>query len=186
MEDCTPHAVQISVGTNLGIQNLTEPFKDVTRYQQLVASILHLSNITRPDVSYAANDQSRNMENPTETHWKTGKEVLRYLKGTITLGLTYRPGGPVRIVGYSDAYWAHKIPARKSIGGFTFNFASPAMSWRSKKVSIVRKAQWRLNIFPYHSRFLKPYGSRNLDQNVKLSMEFFIFVSEKVMFGASR
>nr|KAJ0192857.1 hypothetical protein LSAT_V11C800429780 [Lactuca sativa] len=59
---------------------------DPTSYRRLVGSLQYLA-FTRPNVSFAMNKLSQFMYLPTQTHWKTLKRVLRYLKGTIHHGL---------------------------------------------------------------------------------------------------
>ena len=59
---------------------------DATEYKQLVGSLLYLT-ATRPDLMYAVGLISRYMEKPTEMHLQAAKRILRYLKGTMELGI---------------------------------------------------------------------------------------------------
>ena len=43
---------------------------------------------------------------PNQLHLTAAKRVLRYLKGTAELALTYTTEGSVGLTGYSDADWA--------------------------------------------------------------------------------
>ncbi|XP_049886421.1 uncharacterized protein LOC126380883 [Pectinophora gossypiella] len=65
-------------------KNITFP------YRQLLGSLTYISNKTRPDISFAVNQCSRNVENPTENDVTTIKRILRYLKGTKDKGLEYK------------------------------------------------------------------------------------------------
>ena len=48
----------------------------------MIANICpELTSYTRPDITYAVNRLSSFNANPTNTHWKAAKRVLRYLKG---------------------------------------------------------------------------------------------------------
>jgi len=58
-------------------------------YSNIVGSLLYLSITCRPDISYIVGILSRFMQNPGIPHWQGAKAVLRYLKGTSHLGITY-------------------------------------------------------------------------------------------------
>eukprot|EP00253_Pinus_taeda_P013575 PITA_13575 len=62
---------------------------------------------TRPDIMYAVSLISRFMERPKEAHWQT------------------------------DSDWAGSVDDRKSTSGYVFHMGSGAISWASKKQSIV-------------------------------------------------
>ncbi|KAB2604853.1 hypothetical protein D8674_037140 [Pyrus ussuriensis x Pyrus communis] len=80
---------------------------------------------------------SRFMECPIEMHLAAAKRVLRYLKGTISLGILYRKGGHVELRGYSDSDYAGDLDDRKSTSGYLFMLSSGAMCWSSKKQPVV-------------------------------------------------
>ncbi|CAA6660366.1 unnamed protein product [Spirodela intermedia] len=46
------------------------------------------------------------MHNPSHKDWQTLKHLLRYLKGSITLGLHLSHDPPLQLTAYSDANWA--------------------------------------------------------------------------------
>jgi len=58
-------------------------------------------------------------------HWTAAKRVLRYLKGTKDMGITYSQPDPKdsdsqnHIVGYSDASFANNYD-RTSVSGYAF------------------------------------------------------------------
>jgi len=74
-------------------------------------------------------------------HWTTVKWVFRYLCGTSDYGLCYqgRPGldRVLDIHGFVDADWAEDLDQRRSTSGYVFNLFGGAVSWMSKKQSIV-------------------------------------------------
>uniref|UniRef100_H3H972 Reverse transcriptase Ty1/copia-type domain-containing protein n=1 Tax=Phytophthora ramorum TaxID=164328 RepID=H3H972_PHYRM len=77
------------------------------------------------------------MENPQEEHWVAVKRIFRYLQGTKTHGICFKPGDKVDFRGYSDADWAGDLADRKSTSGYTFMLMSAPVSWGSKKQSSV-------------------------------------------------
>jgi hypothetical protein len=62
---------------------------DIYLYRQIVGSTIYLSNNTRPDIAYAVGQLARFMSVPAVTHLQIAKQLLRYLAGTIDVGITY-------------------------------------------------------------------------------------------------
>jgi hypothetical protein len=56
-------------------------------YRGIIGSLLYSSLGTRPDIAYAVAALSRFNNNPGPKHWKYAKSILRYLKGSATMGL---------------------------------------------------------------------------------------------------
>lgn len=145
MEDCNPTSVPLPLGTDLSTSMEDKKCDSDTTYHkpfsQLVGCLLHLSNTTRPDIAYTAGYLARFMHTPSEGLWRAGKHVLRYLKGTKHLGLRYVKGsGGATLHGYSDSDWGQERPSRKSISGYVFMYNGAAISWRSKRQSIVAQS----------------------------------------------
>jgi len=75
------------------------------------------------------------VHNPAKLHWEAAKRVVRYLKGTKDLELTYGVTD-TGIVGYTDADHASQYH-RHSISGYAFLINGGAVSWSSKRQPIV-------------------------------------------------
>jgi hypothetical protein len=58
-------------------------------YRAIVGSLMYLYQWTRPDLGFAVTFLSRYLHKPGEKHMLAAKHVLRYLKGTIDLGIKY-------------------------------------------------------------------------------------------------
>jgi hypothetical protein len=114
----------------------SEPF-DPTTYRQAIGGLMYLMISTRPDIAYAVNIAARKMQSPTTQDWMNVKRILRYLKGTKTLKLSYTSTNPTSLIGYSDASFADDKITRRSTGGYLFKMSNGAISWRSKKQEIV-------------------------------------------------
>ncbi|KAM2668095.1 hypothetical protein EV2_019715 [Malus domestica] len=80
---------------------------------------------------------SRYMEHPTEVHLQATKRALRYVKGTVDLGILYKKGGIEKLIGYTDNDYAGDQDDRKSTSGYVFIISSGAVSWSSKKQPVV-------------------------------------------------
>ena len=71
-------------------------------YQSITGSLLYLAQCTRYDLYYAVNQLTRACNRPAEVNMTAAKHVLRYLRGTPDLPITYRTG-QLRLVSYTDA-----------------------------------------------------------------------------------
>ncbi|KAG6466231.1 hypothetical protein ZIOFF_075949 [Zingiber officinale] len=105
---------------------------DLTFFKSLVGSLRYLT-CTRPDILYVAGLVSRYMEDPTTTHLKIAKRILRYIKGTIDFGLLYSTSNHFKLEGYSDSDWGGDIDDRKSTTGFVFFMGDTTFTWMPKK-----------------------------------------------------
>ena len=102
---------------------------DVTHYRQIIGSLMYLTN-TRPDICFAV---SQYLVQPRRVHLVAAKHVMRYLKGTIDLGIYYDGSHDYRFYGYTDADWVGSISDRKITSGRCFCLGSAMSSWFSKK-----------------------------------------------------
>ncbi|XP_058080103.1 secreted RxLR effector protein 161-like [Magnolia sinica] len=101
-------------------------------YRQIVGSLIYLT-LSRPDIAYVVGVVSRFMQTPKKPHLEVVHRILRYVKGTINLGLLYKNGGACKIVGYCDADYGGDHDTRRSTTGYVFNLGSGAISWCSKR-----------------------------------------------------
>lgn len=88
--------------------------------------------VTRPDIMCAVGQLSQFLNNPSSKHLLAAKRVLRYLQGTSTYGIMYRPP-PLRLQGYSDADWAGDIDTRRSTTGYIVMLNNGAIAWKSRR-----------------------------------------------------
>ena len=137
MENSKAVDTPFDAGTKLVKAIESDNLCDKTIYQSAVGSLLFLSNRTRPDISFAVGKTARYSSNPSSTHWSAVKRIMRYLNGTIHLGLTYIRYESERLVGYSDADWAGDLDDRRSTSGYIFQLSRAPISWRSKKQTCV-------------------------------------------------
>ena len=56
------------------------------------------------------------------------KRVLRYLKGTVDLGLMYKKGSDFPVMGYSDVSHGDDVDTRKGRTGYVFLSEGAAVS----------------------------------------------------------
>ena len=115
------------------------------QYRAIVGSLLYVAVWSRPDISYAVSELSRFVSAPGEVHLQAAKHLLRYLKATKSLPLTYsrqvptsgNPASANVLTGYVDSDWAGCPDSRKSTSGYALLLNGAAISWKSKRQSVV-------------------------------------------------
>jgi transposase InsO family protein len=111
------------------------PQAEITRFQEMVGSLMWLSTITRPDIQYAVSKLAQFNVNPSEDAIIACKHVFRFLRGTPAKGILYSGSDEVaETTGYSDACWGD-LDARdpRSTTGYVFKLAGGPISWASRR-----------------------------------------------------
>jgi histone deacetylase 1/2 len=112
---------------------------DSTRYRSLVGALQYLT-LTRPDIAFAVNKVCQFLHAPTTSHWSAVKRILRYVKGTINLGLKISPSKSMLVSAFSDADWAGCVDDRRSTGGFAVYLGGNLISWSARKQPTVSRS----------------------------------------------
>jgi hypothetical protein len=134
LADAKPVWTPMEVGAVLSKDQCpTEPIR--APYQEACGHVLWPAIISRPDVQFAVGLLARFMQNPAEVHWAALKRVMRYLYTTRDLWLTLG-GGAGGLEGFCDADWAMQLD-RHSVSGYVFRIGGGAITWSSKRQSIV-------------------------------------------------
>ena len=100
-------------------------------YASAVGSLMYVMVCTRPDIAYSVGVVSRFLSNPGRHHWEAVKWIMRYLRGTSKLKLTFGSGKPI-LVGYTDSDMAGDVDNRRSTSGYLMTFSGGAVSWQSR------------------------------------------------------
>ena len=106
--------------------------KDIP-YLQLIGTLIYVSTMTRPDVSFAVSKLSRYMNCYTRIHWKMAKNILRYLKNTSKFGIIYKFGDTITLTTYTDSDYAGDELTRKSTTGICCFIGESVVSWLSQR-----------------------------------------------------
>ena len=131
MKSCNPVAIPIELSAELSKYDEGE-WVDANRYRSLVGSLRYLT-CTRLDLSLSVDIISRFIEEPIYSHWKVLKWVLRYIQGTVSLGLFYSKIQDYKLASYSDSDWCRDRDDRKSTSGYVFFTGNTAFTWLSRK-----------------------------------------------------
>src|SRR5579859_3725210 len=97
-----------------------DPPADQTLYREIVGSLNHPAQWTRPDAASAISKLSQYLHDPSIHHLTAAKHLLRYFKGTIHFRQVYSASQPPKLVGYADADHANDEDDRKSFSGYCF------------------------------------------------------------------
>ncbi|XP_019184646.1 PREDICTED: uncharacterized protein LOC109179601 [Ipomoea nil] len=130
MVDCKPVVTPVSSAKIT--YEVVVSYADPTQYRSLAGALQYLT-VTRPDLSYAVNLLCQHMHAPTATDWASLKRVLRYVKGTLNLGLRISRSTSMDIHAYSDSDWAGDPNDRKSTSGFAVLLGNNLISWVCRK-----------------------------------------------------
>jgi hypothetical protein len=92
MENCKPVASPLECGSlsQLVTYDSTATEGALKQYQSAIGSLMYAMIQTRPDLAFSVSALSRFSHNPGPAHWKAVQRVLKYLKRTRNLGITYK------------------------------------------------------------------------------------------------
>ena len=116
-----------------------DPRIEITSYQKLIGKLLCLSH-TRPDICYTVNVLSQFMHSPRNPHFLAANWVLRYLKGTPGLGISYQKTGKIDLVLYTDSDFARSQVDYRSTTGYCTFLGRNLVTWRNRKQSHISKS----------------------------------------------
>ena len=101
MLDCKAMATPMDTNLNL-LSDESSELVDVTQYRNIIESLMYLKS-TSPDICFVVNTLSQYLVKPRRVHLITAKHVIRYLRGTIDLGLYYGRDHDYNLYGYTDS-----------------------------------------------------------------------------------
>jgi hypothetical protein len=101
-----------------------------TEYRTLVGTFIWLQTTTRVDITQTVLVLSEFVSNPSYQHYKAALWLVKYLLGTLELGIVYDMNADAQIVGYVDAdHASHE--SRRSIYSYIFMFAGAPLFWKN-------------------------------------------------------
>jgi histone deacetylase 1/2 len=140
MKDCTTSPTPLSSTEKL---SLTEGSPlgpdDSTQYRSIVGALQYLT-LKRPDISFSVNKVCQYLHAPTTAHWTATKRILRYVQGTIQVGLTFQKSSSSLLSAFLDADSAGCLDDRRSTGGFAIFFGPNLVSWSARKQATVSRS----------------------------------------------
>ena len=145
MECANPVATPLDPNVKIGPNPDGKDGNRSNSYAKLLGELQFLANATRPDIAHAVNRLAAYTANPSLQHIGALKRILRYLAGTKSYGIVYSNSpesttdNPNIFSGYADAAFANQDDC-KSTSGYVFIASGGAITWRSKKQSMVAQS----------------------------------------------
>ncbi|XP_026428298.1 uncharacterized protein LOC113324190 [Papaver somniferum] len=138
MLDCKPCSTPVVKESRASIHDGVL-LENAAEYRTIVGSLQYLTN-TIPDISFGVNYVSQFMHAPTDVHYHLVKRILRYLKGTVGVGITLHKGDISTVRAYTDSDWDGCPDTRRSTSGYAIFLGSSLISWSSKKQPTVSRS----------------------------------------------
>ncbi|KAJ0602472.1 putative RNA-directed DNA polymerase [Helianthus annuus] len=138
MTACKPCHTPVDTSNKMSASDGT-PLPDGSLYRSLAGALQYLT-ITRPDLSYVVQQICLFMHAPRDTYFAFMKRVLRYIHGTIDLGLRFTASSSHSLVAYSDADWGGCPDTRRSTSGYCIFLGDNLISWSSKRQQTISQS----------------------------------------------
>ncbi|XP_039815064.1 uncharacterized mitochondrial protein AtMg00810-like [Panicum virgatum] len=100
-----------------------------------------LGGALHQDIAYDVQQVCLHMHDPRAPHLAALKRILRYVRGTLHLGLLLRPYFLTNLVVYTDTDWAGCPVTRKSTSGYAMFLGDNLISWSSKRQNTISRSR---------------------------------------------
>jgi hypothetical protein len=138
MAECKPCSTPVDTNPKVAAAD-SSLVADAIDFRSLAGALQYLT-FTRPDIAYAIQQVFLHMHDPREPHLAALERILRYIRGTLHLGLLLRSSPCTDLVVYTDADWAGCPDTRKSTLGYAVFLSDNLVSWSSKRQSTVSRS----------------------------------------------
>ena len=138
------------------------------RYSQIIGLLMYLVSTTRPDISFAVSKLSRFVSNPRDDHWHAIERVLRYLKGTMCIGIHYT-GYPTVLEDYCDANWISDDDEIYATSGYVFSLGGGTVSWKFCKQTILMRSTMEAELIALDTAGAEAECEREIGSNLFLN-----------------
>ncbi|KAD3067121.1 hypothetical protein E3N88_35001 [Mikania micrantha] len=138
MSDCNPVHTPVDTTGKLSA-TAGDLLSDATQFRSLAGALQYLT-FTCPNISYAVQQVCMHMHSPRTSHFNALKRILRYVKGTISMGLHLLRSPISSLIAYTDADWAGCPDTRRSTSGYCVFLGDNLLSWSSKRQTTISRS----------------------------------------------
>jgi hypothetical protein len=91
-------------------------------------------------MSFVINKVCQFLHAPITDHWISVKRILRYMRGSLSLGILFIPERSMLVSAFLDVDWTGCVDDRCSTGGFAAYLGQNLISWSARKQAIVSRS----------------------------------------------
>jgi len=130
MSEAKPISTPMDPSSRLVIEDSKDAFS--CPYREAIGCLNYLSQISRPDITFAVNRLAKYCNLPQIVHWNAVKRVIRYLKHTESYSLMLGNDRTDGLTGHCDSDWGGDPHEFKSTSGYIFTFKGGPVAWTSR------------------------------------------------------
>lgn len=109
-----------------------EAFPDPTYFRSIAGKLQYLT-ISRPDLQFAVNYVCQRMHAPTMGDFGLLKRIMRYVKGTVSMGIHIHKDSDLVLSAYCDSDWSGCKDTRRSTTGLCTMLGPNLISWSARR-----------------------------------------------------
>ena len=147
-------------------EDKSELLPKINNYRQIVGKLIHLCNLTRPDISFTVSVLASKTQNPTITDFNAIQWLLEYLNNTWEYGLNVG-GIKTEPIGYVDASYARNNNTGKSQTGYVVKFGDGVVIWKSQSQTTVATSTTEAEYIALHALSIEIEWLRNLFEEIQ-------------------
>lgn len=174
MENCKSSLIPIDPKLNIAISE----GKTEKPFRKLVGCLMYLMLGTRLDICFSVHYFSRLQERACNVAWSSLKKVIKYLQGTINLGLEYHRNDNNQLNCYVDVDWGGDTHDRKSVNGFVSIVFNNTLCWSSRKQTCVSLSTTESELITLCSSVTEGLWLKRLFFDLGLDFKFVTFFED--------
>ena len=134
MQQSASKAVPADPFTHLSVFHSEENEVFDCPYREAIGSLTFAAHCTRPDIAFAVNQAAQHSSSPQRSHWNAVKQILAYLLGTRSLGITFSGDSSKNALSaFYDSDYAGNVDTRRSTSWYLLFLNNGPISWYSKR-----------------------------------------------------